>query len=224
VLYDGPAGVAMMTFIQQMINDGLAAYVGDNPTGQDNLLKLADPSAPSAMALSTSASLGLVLDVVAGGLIPDVTVDDLGVGPLPGPSGTPGALVGGAAIYLVDGPDDAKVAAAWDFLSYLISAGVQSEWAAKTGYVPIRDDALTVDPLATKYRDDPRFKVAYDQLPRSVDDLARRGPIFGAQQEVRVITAGAVAAIMGQNADVQTALSEAAAAADRAIADYNARN
>lgn len=224
VLFDGETGVAMMTYVQQMINDGLAVYVGDNPTGQDSLLKLADRSAPAAMALSSSASLGLVLDVVAGGLIPNVTAEDLGLGPLPGPGPEPRALVGGAAIYVVDDASDAEVAAAWDFLTYLVSAEVQSEWAATTGYVPNRDDALTIDPLAAKYRDDPRFRVAYDQLARDPDNLALRGPMIGPQQEVRVIIARAIAAIMGQNADVQTALSEAAAAANQAIADYNARN
>jgi sn-glycerol 3-phosphate transport system substrate-binding protein len=224
VLFDGETGVAMMTFVQQMVADGLAVYVGDNASGQDTLLKLADPTAPAAMALSSSASLGLVLDVVAGGLIQNVTVDDLGVGPLPGPGAEPRALVGGAAIYVVDDVNDAEIAAAWDFLSFLVSAEVQSEWAATTGYVPNRDDALAIEPLASKYRDDPRFKVAYDQLARDPDDLALRGPMLGPQQEVRVIVARAVAAIMGQNADVQTALSEAAAAANQAIADYNARN
>ena len=153
-----------------------------------------------------------------------MTADDLGLGPLPGPGPEPRALVGGAAVYVVDDASNAEVAAAWDFLTYLASAEVQSEWAATTGYVPNRDDALAIDPLASKYRDDPRFKVAYDQLARDPDNLALRGPMIGPHQEVRVIIARAIAAIMGQNADVQTALSEAAAAANQAIADYNARN
>ncbi len=223
VLYDGPAGVAMLTFVQRMVLDGLAAYVGDNASGQDNLLKMADPTAAAAMALSTSAALGLVLDVVGGGLIPDVTEADLGVGPLPGPGPVPTALVGGASIYLVDGHGDAETAASWDFLQYLISADVQSEWAATTGYVPMRSDALDIDPLAATYRTDPRFRVAYDQLVVDPTDLALRGPILGPQTEVRVITAGAVAAIL-RGADVQTELSRAAAASTQAIADYNARN
>jgi sn-glycerol 3-phosphate transport system substrate-binding protein len=223
VLYDGPTGVQMMTFVQRLVQDGLAAYVGDNSSGQDNLLKMADPGGAAAMAMATSASLGLVLDVVAGGLIPDVTVDDLGIGPLPGPGPTPAALVGGAAIYLVDGHGDARSAAAWDFLKFLISPAIQSEWAATTGYVPMRLDALEIDPLAAKYRDDPRFRVAWDQLVATTDSLARRGPILGPQQDVRTITAGAVAAIM-RGADVQTELSRAAAASNRAITDYNARN
>ena len=59
-----------MTEVQSLINDGLAVTVGDNPSGQDALLKLADPASPAAMAIATSAALGTVLAVLDGGLIP----------------------------------------------------------------------------------------------------------------------------------------------------------
>ena len=34
VLYDGPAGVELLTYVQSLIADGLAVYVGDNAGGQ----------------------------------------------------------------------------------------------------------------------------------------------------------------------------------------------
>ncbi len=40
--YDGPTGVELLTFVQDMVQDGLAFYVGGNASGQDNFLKLAD--------------------------------------------------------------------------------------------------------------------------------------------------------------------------------------
>ena len=42
VLYDNDTGVDLLTQVQSLIKDGLAVYVGDNASGQDNLLKLAD--------------------------------------------------------------------------------------------------------------------------------------------------------------------------------------
>jgi sn-glycerol 3-phosphate transport system substrate-binding protein len=57
VLYDGAAGVQLLTYVQALINDGLAYYVGDNAGGADQMLKLADSSAPAAMALGSSAFL-----------------------------------------------------------------------------------------------------------------------------------------------------------------------
>ncbi len=81
-----PLGVDLMTDVQSLIDDGLAVTVGDNPSGQDALLKLADPDSPAAMAIATSAALGTVLSVLDGGLIPGHHErPDVGVGPMPGP-------------------------------------------------------------------------------------------------------------------------------------------
>jgi sn-glycerol 3-phosphate transport system substrate-binding protein len=223
VLYAGPAGVALMTEVQSLINDGLAVNVGDNATGQDTLFKLADPQAPAAMAIATSAALGAVIAALDGGLIPGLTSADVGVGPMPGPGDTPSALVGGGSLYVVADKGDAEAAAAWDYIQFLVSAESQSTWAAATGYVPVREDALELDPLKRTYRSDPRFKVAYDQLLSRVDDLAAVGPVLGPLREVRSVTAGAVAAIF-DGADVASSLTDAAAQSDALIADYNARN
>lgn len=224
VLYDGPTGVELLTFLQQMVSDGLAFYVGGNASGQDNFLKLADAAEPAAMTIGTSAALGTIIDVVdVGQLIPGITGDDIGIGPLPGPSGTPTALVGGAALYIVAEHGDETTAAAWDFVRFLIAPESQSEWAVQTGYVPVRTDALDLEPVASVYVDDPRFRVAYDQLIASPDEPALQGPLLGPHREVRVVTARAVAEIL-DGGDVSQALSEAAAQADALIAEYNARN
>ena len=223
VLYDSPLGLELLTFMQEMLQDGLAFYVGGNTTGQDNYFKLADRAEPAAMTVGSSATLGTIKVAVDGGLIPGITSDDIGVGPLPSPTGVPTALVGGASLYIVADHGDATAAAAWDYISYLVSAQSQADWAAGTGYVPIRDDALTLEPLVSTYDDDPRFKVAYDQLAGSPDVPALRGPILGPQREVRVTTARAVAEIF-EGADVQTSLSNAASQSNALITEYNARN
>ena len=80
VLYNNATGQSLLTFMQSMINDGLAFNVGDNPGGLDNLLKLADNAEPAAMTIATSAAIGGVLAVLAGGQFPQITNDDLGVG------------------------------------------------------------------------------------------------------------------------------------------------
>jgi sn-glycerol 3-phosphate transport system substrate-binding protein len=73
------------------------------------------------------------------------------------------------------------------------------------------------------YRDDPRFRVAYDQLVATPDSPASQGPILGPQREIRTITARAVAEVFG-GGDVHTALSNAAAQANELLAAYNASN
>ena len=90
--------------------------------------------------------------------------------------------------------------------------------------MPVREDALELEPLATTYATDPRFRVPYDQLLAGDDDAADARP--GARPAARgahASTSGAVAAIFG-GADVQTSLTAAAAQANALIADYAARN
>jgi sn-glycerol 3-phosphate transport system substrate-binding protein len=223
VLYNNATGQSLLTFMQSMITDGLAFNVGDNAGGLDHLLKLADSAEPAAMTIGTSAAIGGVLTVLDSGQFPQITNDDLGIAAMPGPDGNPGALVGGAALYVVDTGDDVRTAASWDFVTYLTAAQQQSEWASVTGYVPVRTDALTLDPLQTTLTTDPRFKVAYDQLLSAPDVPTSLGPIVGPLREVRSVTAQGVAAIFG-GADVATSLANSSAQADALIADYNSRN
>ena len=223
VLYAGPAGVRVMTEVQALINDGLAVTVGDNPNGQDTFLKLADQAAPAAMTIGTSAALGTLMAVLDGGLVPGKTSADLGVGPMPGPGETPYVVPGGASLYIVADKGDEKAAAAWDYIQFVTSAQSQSTWAAATGYVPIREDALELEPLKSKYDTDPRFEVPYTQMLGGGDDVYGLAPALGPVLEVRSVTAGAVAAIIG-GADPAASLAAAASQANALLADYNARN
>ncbi|MFM8563943.1 MAG: ABC transporter substrate-binding protein [Acidimicrobiia bacterium] len=223
VLFDSEIGVELLTQLQSLVNDGLAYNVGDNASGQDALLKLADPDKPAAMTIATSAALGTVLSVVAAGTIAGVSVNDIGVGPMPGPGGAPGAIVGGASLWIVDNGDAVKSAATWDFIKFLVSAQTQSTWASATGYVPVRSAALELDPVKTTYSDDLRFRVAYDQLGEAADSPATVGAILGPQREIRNITAQAIATIL-QGGDVASTLSAAASQANALLADYLANN
>ena len=74
-----------MTYLQDLVQDGLAVNVGPNPTTTDTLFKLADPAQPAAMTIYTSAGLGPVLNVLSAGAIQGFGSDDLGIGPMPGP-------------------------------------------------------------------------------------------------------------------------------------------
>ena len=142
---------------------------------------------------------------------------------MPGPDGKPGALVGGASLWVVDTGDDVRTAASWDYITFLTAAQQQSEWSSATGYLPVRTDAVTLDPLKTTWITDPRFKVPYDQLLSSPDAPTSVGPILGPLREVRTVTAQGVAAIFG-GADVAATLAASSAQADALIADYNSRN
>lgn len=223
VLFDTPEAAEMLTFAQALVEDELAVYVGEDPRGIDGLLRMADPERPAAMTIATSGALGGVLDFVEGGAIAGITSDDIGVGPMPGPSDTPSAIIGGAALYIVRDRGDAEAAAAWEYIQFLVGAESQSYWAAESGYAPIRDDATGVDPLATTFADDPRFRVAYDQINFAAEDFTAVGPVLGPLRQVRQVTAQMMADIYN-GTPVEDALAAAAEQANLLIIDYESRN
>jgi sn-glycerol 3-phosphate transport system substrate-binding protein len=222
VIFDDDASVQQVTAIQKLVIDGLAVNVGQNPDGTADLLKLADPDQPAAMTNHTSAALSSVINVLNAGTFPSFHPEDLGIGPMPAPSGNGGLLVGGAALWIVKGKSDAETAATWDYVKYLTSASAQAQWAADTGYVPIRKSSLDQAPIKDLYASDPRFAVAYQQLISGAVTPATAGPVLGPQSEVRQATSEAMQAIFG-GADVKTSLDTAAQKADAQISDYAKR-
>jgi sn-glycerol 3-phosphate transport system substrate-binding protein len=223
VLFNTPEAVDMLTFAQDLVDDGLAVYVGEDPQGLDGLLRMADPQQPAAMTIASSGALGGVLSFVEGGAIAGITSDDIGVGPMPGPSDTPSATIGGAALYIERDKGDAEAAAAWDYIQYLTTAEAQSSWADASGYAPVRSDATETEPLATTYADDPRFRVGYDQVNVIADDFNSVGPVLGPMRQVRQVTSQMMADIY-DGSDVADALAAAADQANLLIIDYNNRN
>jgi sn-glycerol 3-phosphate transport system substrate-binding protein len=222
VVFNDDTTVQQVTAIQKLVTDALAVNVGQNTDGTQDLLKLADPQEPAAMTNHTSASLSSVINVLNAGTFPSFKPEDLGIGPMPAPAGNGGLLVGGAALWIVKGKSDAETAATWDYVKYLTSATAQAQWAADTGYVPIRKSSLDQEPIKSLYSSDPRFAVAYQQLNSGAVTPATAGPVLGPQGEVRQATSEAMQAIFG-GADVKSSLDTAAQKADAQIADYAKR-
>ena len=223
VLYDSALGVELLTFVQQMVQDGLAYYVGGNAERSGQLLQARRRADPAAMTVGSSASLGTIKVAVDGGLIPGITGDDIGVGPLPGPTGIPTALMGGASLYVVADHGDETTAAAWDYITYLVSPS-----PSRSG-PPTRATYRSATMRWPSNRSRRCTSTILDSRSPTTSSSARRtrralrGPILGPQREVRVATARAVAEIL-DGGDVNTALTEAATQANALIADYNARN
>jgi len=89
--------------------------------------------------------------------------------------------------------------------------------------VPVRSDAIDLEPLRSTYDDDPRFKVAYDQLNASTEDPSAFGPVIGPLREIRATNSNAVGAILN-GGDPAAELEKAASQANRLIRNYNTLN
>ena len=216
VVYDGQTGIDLLTFVQSMINDGLAVNGRRQPRWPGCV---PEDDRSGAARSDDDRHLGGARQCDRRARRWHRARADRGRHRRRADARAwrhPRRAGRGGSLWIVADKGDAQTAAAWDFITYLVSAEIQSRWASETGYVPVRSDAVDLEPLVTKYATDPRFTVPYDQLLTSVEGEASLSPVLGPQREVRVATANAVAAIFG-GADVATSLSAAAAQSNALI-------
>jgi sn-glycerol 3-phosphate transport system substrate-binding protein len=221
VTFDDATGEQLFAWIDDMTTSKLA--ISTTPGGVDHFLAVANGR--SAMTIDSSAALGTIDQVLGSGQFKAVK---LGVGPMPGPNSPEGGvLVGGAANYIVNKSSPAKQAAAYQFAKFLAEPQVQADWAAATGYVPVRTSSTKLAPLSTVWAQKPGYKVAYDQLLEGPENPATAGPVIGPYgakgQGVRGAIIDALTRMLTENLPPADAIKDAAKNANAAIAEYNSR-
>jgi sn-glycerol 3-phosphate transport system substrate-binding protein len=214
--FDNATGKEIFTFMNDMVQQGLART---NPAENnfDNLLGVGNGN--FGMTIDTSAALGTIQQLLAGGQYPNV---ELGVAPMPGPKGKGGVLVGGGANYIVKKSSPEKQAAAWEFAKFLNDPETQAEWSIGTGYVPIRKAAADQPMVQQYWAQNPAFKVSYDQLVGGVANTATAGPVIGDYQGVRDVVLDSEQQ-MFNGMSPSAALKQAEQDANAKIEEYNAR-
>jgi sn-glycerol 3-phosphate transport system substrate-binding protein len=219
VEFDDEAGREIFAWMDDMVKSGAASTnSADGPSQYDNLLGIR--SKQVGMTIDSSATLGTISQIFAAGEAGDV---ELGVAAMPGPPGKGGVLVGGGALYIVRRSVPEKQAAVWEYLKFLTTPESQADWAAGTGYVPIRESSIELPAIQNLWRETPGYKVAYDQLLAGVDDIATQGPVIGAYQAVRDAVLAGEQQMFTQGTSPADALRSAASQADSAMQEYNSR-
>ena len=218
VTFDNKTAREIFTFMADMVDTGLAkTNPAEGPQATDNLLGIGNGN--FAMTIESSASLGTIQQLLAGGAYPNV---ELGVAPMPGPKGKGGVLVGGGANYIVNKSSPEKQAAAWQFAKFLNDPEVQAQWTIGTGYVPILRSAADLPQVQQYWSANPSFKVSYDQLVGGVVNAATAGPVIGDYQGVRDVVLEAEQQMFG-GMSPSAALKQAKQDADAKIEEYNSR-
>jgi sn-glycerol 3-phosphate transport system substrate-binding protein len=218
-VFDNSTGLEIFSWMDDMVKSGAAkTNSADGPSSYDNLLGIRSKAV--GMTIDSSATLGTISQVFAQGESGGV---DIGVSPMPGPPGAGGVLVGGGALYIVKKSAPEKQAAVWQYLKFLVDPQTQADFAAGTGYVPIRKSSVDLPAIQTQWQKNPGYKVAYDQLISGKDDIATQGPVIGAYQAVRDAVLAGEQEMFTQGKAPADALKGAATAADTAMQDYNSR-
>jgi sn-glycerol 3-phosphate transport system substrate-binding protein len=221
VAFQNPTGLEILTWMNDMVKSGLAiTNVAEGQTQYDNLLGIRVNAKQNAMTIDSSATLGTISQVLASGEAGGV---DLGVAPMPGPTGNGGVLVGGAALYMMKKSAPAKQAAVWEYMKFLTNPQTQADFAAGTGYVPIRKSSVDLPAVQQLWAKTPGYKVAYDQLVTGADNIATQGPVIGDYQGVRDSVLAAEQAMFSQGLSPKATLARAASNSNDKIAEYNAR-
>jgi sn-glycerol 3-phosphate transport system substrate-binding protein len=216
VTFDDALGQELFAWISAMFADKLAQPT--SATTYDNLIAIANRIAP--ITLETSGALGTVASLLSAGQYSDVK---LGVGPLPRPAGgTGGVMIGGAGLYMVKRSPPERQDAAWQYIKYLVGSSSQAQWAAGTGFIPIRKSSVTEPSLVAAWAKLPFERVAYEQVLQSPANAATAGSANGAQAQVDLAIQSAMSQL-SQGVAPNSALQQAAAASNQAISAYNSR-
>lgn len=178
VYFDTPetrAAVEFMTRVGLPVEEG-GFGVGPRGGSAWGETPTAFVSGKAAMIYHTTGSLTSILQNVANSENPfEVGVAFLPSGPA-GEDGTGyGAPTGGGNLYIFDNEStpktEAELEAAWQWVMFLSSPEIQSDWGAKTGYIAARYSAWEIEPLASLVVEYPQYAVARDQLEFAVKEF-----------------------------------------------------
>ncbi|GAB2999155.1 ABC transporter substrate-binding protein [Mycobacterium bourgelatii] len=131
---------------------------------------------------STLASTGALVGITHSARV------DFGVAPLPtGPGGAPGCPTGGAGLAIPAKLSPERKLNALRFIEFVTNPQNTAYFSQRTGYLPVRKSAVH-DPSEQRYLDEnPRARVALDQLPHTKPQDYARVFLPGAD---RIICAG----------------------------------
>lgn len=216
-----PAAVDAFSWLRDEVDAGRAVWIGENPSGFDDLLLLVDRGKGGAMTFTTCAAIGDVARVIAAGSFDDPVTGarpELGVGPLPGPDG--GALVGGGGFFLIDSGAPARVGATATYIDWLTAPAQHGEFAAFTGFSPLRESEAELDVVQDAWEEVPQLRVGYDQLVGLPGDPAHAGPAWGAGEAINLILSETLTAVV-EGGDPEALLDDASDQVNEILAVYN---
>ena len=220
-VFNDATGLSIFSNLNTLVNSGSATTNSVQGSGRyDNLLGTG--SGKYGMTIDTSAALGTIEQLLASGQYPNV---QLGVAPFPklASNSTGGVETGGNALWISKKSGATKIAAAWQYITWMLSTANNAAWAAATGYVPIRTSSADSKVIQDLWASKPEFKVAYTQLTKGAQDAATAGAVIGPFEDVHAAIAAAESSMFIDKVSPKDALAAAAKSADAVIAKYNQR-
>ena len=211
VFFNTPEAAAAVEFVRSLGTDLAVGPAGGAAWGDTPIAFLAGQA---AMIYHTTGNLTRILN--------DADFE-VGVWYLPsGPAGEDGAgygaPTGGGNLYIFDdgSKSQAELDAVWQWVMFLSSAEIQSDWGATTGYIASTASAWETEPLASLAAESPQYLVARDQLAYVQKEFSSYATIT----IQGIINSTLESILTGEAEDAQAALDAAQAQIDGILAEY----
>ena len=215
---DSPTALKIWQWWDGMVTSGLALDTGSNENSIDHLLALGTGSA--AMTFEASSAIGPIEAILNSGQYKGVHV---AAAPLPALTTGGGVPVGDGSLWIPARSRPAQRAAAWKLIQFLDSPAEQADMAAACGYAPVRLSATKLPVLVAKWKADPSFQVAYEQLTTGTLNNSNLGSLIGDYQGVRNSIRDGMIQMLSSHFSPKAAAQYAQQEANAAISAYNER-
>jgi sn-glycerol 3-phosphate transport system substrate-binding protein len=156
LITEGPA-VEAGEFVRRLVHDDQMAYMAEDQSRDF----------ANGLAATTEQSTGAL------GGITDTAQFEVGTAMLP-EQGNFGCPTGGAGLAILAAAPDERKQAAFEFIKFAARPENVAFWSTATGYVPVTKSAQESAEMQSYFEENPNFKVAVDQLPKTqTQDSAR---------------------------------------------------
>jgi sn-glycerol 3-phosphate transport system substrate-binding protein len=215
-----PAAEELVSFLDQMYDEGLLNAFADTEGSIDHYLALANQQ--SSMLIETSTASSTIRDIMAGGL----TAEEAGVGfdesvldkaeLVPGTGAFPGVEAGGqvfasgGAFYILNTSDPAQQAASWTFLEFMLRPENAKAWHMNGGYLPIVKSVQEEAEVQTFWETDVAGVLLVPAVEQFSDaDPDEPGPLIGPYVDEAAAIERALDAVLFDGQEVSSALANA---------------
>ncbi|HEY8732778.1 MAG TPA: ABC transporter substrate-binding protein [Candidatus Limnocylindria bacterium] len=216
VVYNSAAGKAILDWWKAGVDGGYFLNPGIDNAGATNAFN----AGKTAMYIESTATLRGSINAIAGKF-------QVGTGLYPRPDSKPsngGNIIGGASLYIMKSRPVEEQQAAWEFVKYAMSAAVQAQWQADTGYYPIVKKAYDLGPSKDWSAKYPQFLTAINEIRDSPQNRSTNGVVLGVMPQARARTQKMIESVLLGQVTTQAALDAAVADMNDQIDKYNKAN
>lgn len=151
--FNEPAAIESLTFLQNMLKDGLAKE-GQGFDHQNDF---------------TAGNCGIIESSVTSKKFMKINDFELGMAPVPGIENGDGTIfrstiLSGTNICIFKNGDPKKIEGAWDFVKWFTSTENGVKWSKGTTYMPVRKSSIDSESMKAEIAADPNLNAIYDSL------------------------------------------------------------